>query len=193
MSHPDPAEYLKSGTAFLLEVLAPYGFVFNFKADGLSSGGHFAWGEFVRGDRRLEVHYRQSLGGVVYHANSAQVTHKPYMRRLGVWEHCKYPGFSLEPMQAFRDLAHDLTLTHDFLTGDASTLQAAAISERICLAEESELHMANLQAREIERMRILFKEGKYTQVIAAFEQLQFPHLLTDAQLRLVQIARKRDS
>jgi hypothetical protein len=36
-------------------LLSPYGFVLMFREEGRGAGGVFAWGEFVRGDRRLEV------------------------------------------------------------------------------------------------------------------------------------------
>lgn len=63
-----PREVLERGVAILDSVLAPAGFRFVLREEGRGSGGDFAWGEYVRGERRLELHYRYSLGNVVYHA-----------------------------------------------------------------------------------------------------------------------------
>ena len=75
-------------------VLSPHGFRFEFRDAGKGAGGFFAWGEFVRRDRRLELHYRLSLGLVMYHALGKKVSHEAYMRELGRWENHRYPGFS---------------------------------------------------------------------------------------------------
>ncbi len=65
--------------------------------------------EYVRGDRRLELHFRHSLGLVAYHVGEEALTHEDYMRAvLGPRRENKYPGFSSDPLDAFRDLAHDL-------------------------------------------------------------------------------------
>jgi len=123
----NPEQALLTGARILETVLAPNGFQFPIGGEGLGSGGRFAWGEFVRDDRNLELHFRQSLGLVRYHVGDHSAGHESYMRELGVSEQCKYPGFSSDPMNAFLSLARDLAFADDFLTGDALILRRAAL------------------------------------------------------------------
>jgi hypothetical protein len=67
-------------------VLLQYGSVFEFREEGEGAMGPFAWGEFVHGDRRLELHYRRGLGLVTYHALAKKATHEAYIKKLGLWE-----------------------------------------------------------------------------------------------------------
>lgn len=57
----DPKTILINGAKILEQVLGPHGFEFRFQSEGQSSGGLFACGQFVRGDRALELHFRYSL------------------------------------------------------------------------------------------------------------------------------------
>lgn len=86
---------------------------------GKSSGGNFASGEYVKGDRRLEIHFRYSLGLVTYHMGDLSLPHQAYMRALlGKSGGNKYPGFSNDPLDGFRHLKHDLeNFCGDFLAG----------------------------------------------------------------------------
>src|SRR5262245_53172019 len=118
----NPRTTLRRGAAILDAVLVPRGFRFEFRGHDLGSGGEFAWGEYVRGDRRLELHFRYSLGLVTYHAAELTLDHSRYMAALGAAERAAYPGFSNDPLAAFRDLAHDLLqfAAADFLDGSAT-------------------------------------------------------------------------
>jgi hypothetical protein len=195
MELPEPRQQLVQGIELLCGPLAPHGFTFALRGEGRGSGGPFAWGEFVRADRRLVLHYRNSLGEVTYHAGSVVVGHVSYMRSLGVLENCRYPGFSREPLQVFRDLAHDLRFADDFLHGDASILVTASTQEKVKSDSESERVMADYsgQTKVLAKMREDFIAGKYRAVVAAYEELPLPHLLTDAQIKLVQLARAKDA
>jgi hypothetical protein len=62
----------------------------------------------VRGERKLELHFRHSLGLVTYHLGAVSVPYEEYMRAARAEGDRRYPGFSDDPLQAFRDLAHDL-------------------------------------------------------------------------------------
>lgn len=190
---PQPKESLLAGVEIVKPVLAPYGFAFELRAETQGSGGHFAWGEFIRGDRRLELHYRSSLGQVVYHAAGKKVTHEAYMRELSVWGRNRYPGFSSEYLQVFHDLVHDLSFAQDFTSGAATVLLAAAHKDAIAGSARSENLTAGYvgDTRKTETLRELFREKRYAEVVAIFDKLQSPHLLSDAQLRLVQLARER--
>jgi hypothetical protein len=193
MNTPSPRDSLFAGVEILSAVLLPHGFVFAFRDEGHGSGGSSARGEYVRADRRLQLHYRHSLGEVAYHAAGRKATHESYMRELGAWSQCRYPGFSSQYLQVFHALAHDLGFADDFLTGSASILLSAALRESAANAERSEQLTAGYvgDTQNVEKMHTLFKAKRYAEVLAIFNSLRSPHLLSDAQLRLVQLARER--
>jgi len=102
------------------------GFEWRQGAFGNGSGGPFASGEYVRGDRRLELHFRYSLGMVTYHIGNLALSHEQFMRHTGHRLEAKYPGFSKDPIHAFRDLAEDLSrFGGDFLKGNGAEFRAA--------------------------------------------------------------------
>lgn len=104
-----PSVVLECGQEILEPVLQPHGFAFAARAQGKSSGGEFASGAFVRGDRRLELHFRHSLGMVTYHVGLTSVAHEHLMRAiLGSAGGNEYPGYSTNPLDGFRHLRHDL-------------------------------------------------------------------------------------
>jgi hypothetical protein len=139
----DPKEALFEGVKIVGPLMASNGFTFHFRDEGSGSGGKFAWGEFVRKDRRLELHFRHSLGLVRYHVRKASVSHEAYMRELGVWAQCRYPGFSDNPMDAFHDLAHDLQFAGDFLSGRGESVGRAFAMEKIDASSRKAEHMAD--------------------------------------------------
>jgi len=117
---------LDLGRQLLAPTLESHGFAWVPGSAGKGSGGHFASGAYVRGDRRLELHVRFSLGSVTYHLGSVSISHDDFMRYTGRGHDAKYPGFSSDPLDAFRDLASDLaSFGGDFLSGDGSQLVAA--------------------------------------------------------------------
>jgi hypothetical protein len=115
-----PSEILREGRAALDPVLEAHGFSFKEGPAGSSSGGPFASGTFVKGDRSLEIHFRFSLGLVTYHFGRSSVDHESYMRAvLGKAGGNRYPGFSDDPLSAFKNLAYDLeNFATAFLNGD---------------------------------------------------------------------------
>ena len=122
-------DLLERGVAELAGVLGPAGFEFIETDDGASNGGSFASGEFLRGDRRLELHVRSSLSLVRYHFGEASVSHDELVRGVrgveGVAEEGQYPGFSEDPMAGFRHLRHDLERFGGiFLRGGAKAFRA---------------------------------------------------------------------
>src|SRR6266404_602801 len=58
----DPKRQLLAGVRILDEVMRRHGFEFGFENEGRGSGGRFANGSYYRDDRRLELHFRGSLG-----------------------------------------------------------------------------------------------------------------------------------
>ena len=121
-----PTDVLRAGCEILDVVLVPHGFQFALRDAAQSSGGHFAWGDYVRGDRRLELHFRWSLGLVMYHLGDAQVSHVGYVRTVhGVAGGNAYPGFSDDALDGFRHLRHELeTYGHTFLRGTDEELRS---------------------------------------------------------------------
>ena len=102
-----PNECLRKGSAILDPVLCKYGFEFKWGGSGHSSGGPFAFGSFVNGDRRLELHFRHSLGLVEYHFGKLSLDHESYMRVVLPAGGNHYPGFSEKPEAQFEDLKFD--------------------------------------------------------------------------------------
>jgi hypothetical protein len=121
---------LESGAKILDPVLSPHGFRWRTEEEGKGSGGHYARGAFIRGDRRLELHFRWSLGLVTYSMAALVITHVDYMRAAVSSGHeSQYPGFSDEPLDGFRHLAHDvLKFGSVFLTGSDEEFQDLIIA-----------------------------------------------------------------
>jgi len=184
---------LLEGVKFIDEILRPNGFTFLFRAEGKGSGGHFAWGEFVRDNRRLELHFRLNLGLVRYHAGDQSVSHEAYMRELGVADRSQYPTFSDDPKAAFRGLAHDLTLAEDFVTGSASILRKAAAKEEVEAVGRLEAATARYvgDSRGLEELRRFFREGRYNEVLKLAQSLKYPDRMSQSERRMVEIAHAR--
>src|SRR5215470_5045990 len=112
-------EILQAGISILIDVLEKHRFVYVQGQTGKSSGGAFASGFFGRGNRRLELHFRYSLGMVSYHLGDRSISHEAYMWSVIGERHAShYPGFSNDPLDGFRHLRSDLEkYGGDFLHG----------------------------------------------------------------------------
>lgn len=109
----------QAGVAILDPILAPHGYAYEDGVADRGSGGPFARGAFVRGHRRLEFSARFALGEVLYRVGRHALSHEDYMRvAAGRGKH-RYPGFSDDALDGFRDLAADLeAFGQIFLRGD---------------------------------------------------------------------------
>jgi hypothetical protein len=126
LTETDVVEIVRAGTAMLNALLARYGFSQAPIKSGIGSGGAFASTGFRRGERRLELHFRYSLGLVQYHLRKVMLRHEDYMWSvLGERWRSHYPGFSDDPLDGFRGLRQDLEeYGQDFLEGsDADFLR----------------------------------------------------------------------
>jgi hypothetical protein len=188
-----PREALLTGAEILGRVLVPNGFEFHLQGEEKGSGGMAAWGEFVRNDRRLELHFRYSLGLVRYHVRRWNASHETYMRELGVWSQCRYPGVSEKPVDRFHDLAHDLKFADDFLTGGAASLKRASAMDAIHVDSRKARDMARYvgDVRKRDDLRDSFQEKRYGDVIKLAKELKYPKLMTQSELKMIEIARKR--
>src|SRR5579859_7549970 len=98
-----PGEILERGCSILDPILLKNGFTRGDVASGKSSGGPSASTIYTNGSRKLELHFRFSLGLVTYHFDSVSLTHEAYMRALlGPRGGNEYPGYSNDPLDAFR-------------------------------------------------------------------------------------------
>lgn len=108
----NPVDVLRDGAGELAAILDQHGFQFVETDSGRGSGGPFAAGEFRRDDRRLELHFRYSLGLVAYHVGTDSLDHADLIRSVSaseaIQESPRYPGFSEDPLDGFRHLRADL-------------------------------------------------------------------------------------
>ena len=87
-------------------LLEPLGYRFEMNETGTSSGGNFAVGRYENGERVIELQVRHELGIVRYVLGETAVTHQHLTACLG--GEAAYPGFSDDPVDAFRHLLDDL-------------------------------------------------------------------------------------
>jgi len=115
-------EIFEKGIESLKSVLSKYGFQFYNGPSGNSSGGSFISGYFETKDRKLELHFRFSLGLVTYHFGDMSVGHEDYMKAVEAEN--KYPGFSDKPKDGFKHLSYDLeNFCSAFLQGDKNRFE----------------------------------------------------------------------
>jgi hypothetical protein len=184
---------LLEGAEILGRILFPNGFKFRFGGEENGSGGKSAWGEFVRKDRRLELHFRRGLGLVRYHIRRWNASHESYMRELEAWPQCRYPGFSEDAIDAFHELAHDLNFAEDFITGRAARLKQAAAMEKISAESRKAQFMAGYvgDTRKREQLRSSFREKRYGDVVNLARALKYPNLMTESERKMVEIAGRK--
>jgi hypothetical protein len=190
-----PTEFLRQGSKILDPVLRPYGFQFTEGSSGIGSGGSFACGDYVFENKRLELHFRYTLGFVTYHLNNYSVSHTAYMRALlGESGGNQYPGFSDDPMNGFRHLAHDLqNFAGDFLFGNGVILVKAAVREAAEIeAQEKDCIIGAVgDVRKREDARNLFFEKKYQEVIKKLEGLKYPEQMTESEKKMLEICKRK--
>jgi len=195
VSMVNPREILRAGCEILNPVMLPHRFTFIEGLSGKGSGGNFASGEYVRNERRLELHFRFSLGLVTYHLSASAVSHLSYMRELlGESGGNQYPGFSDNPLDGFRNLAYDIeNFADDFLNGSGEVLVKAARKEAEYITTQNKLDMTGYvgDTRKREEAHRLFRENKFQGVIENLESLIYPELLKDSEKKILEISKRK--
>jgi hypothetical protein len=131
MATTDVSSTLDAGSEIIYLVVAPHGFRWETMPTHRGHPGDSAGGFFIRDNRRLELHFRWSLGLVIYRLGELALSHDAYMRNTGHKADAHYPGFSSDPLDAFRHLAYDLAhFCSDFLSGSGSAFRTACDLEK---------------------------------------------------------------
>ena len=188
-----PRQLLEEGAKLLEPLMKRHGFSFGLTEDGQGSGGRYAIGVYSRDERKLELHFRTSLGVVTYRDGDDIVSHAGYMSHLAVKE-ASYPGFSDDPLDGFRHLLFDLErFGDDFLAGDAGLMRAAAAAERSRIKQRGRELMISYSgdASTKSRARALFREGRYREVRELYRTLEFPERLSPAERKMFETAETR--
>lgn len=125
------SKILRKGRQLLDPIMEKHGFHWEPGKAVKGSGGYADSGQYVKGNRKLELHFRYSLGLVTYHIGNKSLSHESYMQYSVGKGKAQYPGFSSDPLDGFRHLAHDLQkYGDDFLSGSGEKFQKAAANAR---------------------------------------------------------------
>ena len=193
-----PEQHLLDGVKILSTYLEPLGFHFKLTGTGQSSGGHFAFGQFVSADRQIELHFRWSLGLVTYRVGNVVLGHEDYINLLDKHGQNKYPNFSDEPNDAFKCLKFDLeNLLQDFAENNAIQFRQNApgkvieIAKYQAIKDNADKKIYSGDQRLIDQAKVEFKNGNYLQVDKLKRQIQHPDLLTIIEKKLFELNDKR--
>jgi hypothetical protein len=119
-------EKLKEGRKFIDPIMESNGFHWEAGLAGKSSGGYSDSGYYLKGDRKLELHFRHSLGLVTYYIAEVSLSHEDFMLHVAGKGKYEYPGFSSDPLDGFKHLASDLgNYASDFLSGSGEEFKKA--------------------------------------------------------------------
>jgi hypothetical protein len=191
----NPKVELEAGAKILEPALAPHGFVFAFQDVGHGSGGDYAWGAYVRGDRSLHLHHRWGLGIVEYHIGDLWIGHSAYLNFLSVERQSEFVSLPLESgFERYHALLLDLTrFCGDFVYGPAIdwTLATTAEVQRRHARSEQQHPNAVGDNEKRTRARELFREGRYAKAVDLLESLLCPGRLSRSEIEMLRMARDR--
>lgn len=189
-----PEQQLLDGVKIIATYLEPLGFNFKLIGTGKSSGGHFAYGQFVCGDREIELHFRYSLGLVSYKVGNLVLGHEDYINLLDKHGQNKYPNFSDEPNDAFKCLKFDLeNFLEDFAENNALNFRQKApekvkeIEKHQTIKNKAYKKLYSGDQRIIDKAKVEFKNGNYLQVDNLKSQIQHPDLLTTTERKIFEL------
>ena len=194
-----PEQHLLDGVKILSTYLEPLSFHFKFLGAGQSSGGHFAYGQFICGDREIELHFRFSLGLVTYKAGNLVLSHEHYIDLLNKHGQNKYPNFSDVKNDAFGCLKSDLeNLLKDFTENNASQFRQKAhekikeIEKKQTIKNNADKKIYSGDQRIIDLAKVEFKKGNYSQVEKLKSQIQYLELLTATEKKMFEFNDSRN-
>ena len=198
-----PEQHLSEGVKVLSPYLEPLGFRFELKGTGKSSGGTFAYGHFIkRGrlfgrQRKIELHFRFSLGLVSYTVGDLVLSHQDFVDLLDKHGKNKYPNFSDDPQDAFHCLLWDIkNILNDFTEHKAVIFRQKA-SKRLKeirkgqeAMQQNDLKNSSGDQCLINKASIAFKKGHYREVDRLKQQLKYPALLSRTEQKLFELNNK---
>lgn len=199
-----PEQHLTEGVKILSSYLEPLGFRFELQGTGKSSGGTSAYGHFIKSgglfdrSRKIELHFRYSLGLVSYAVGKLVLSHQDYVDLLGRHGLNKYPNFSDDPQEAFHCLLWDLKhILSDFTECKAIVFRQKAPKRVEEIVEQHEASRLQHQKKSygdqalIEQAAIAFKKGDYQEVDRLKRQLRYPELLSKTEQKLFELNGRR--
>lgn len=195
-----PENYLNDGASILSTYLRPLGFKFEFLGTGNGSGGEYAFGHFIKIGRffsktkRIELHFRGSLGFVTYFNGDLEISHTDYIDLVDKHGQNKYPNFSENPLDAFHCLLWDLqNLLNDFTENNAKVFRqkSSQIKKQQQLLEQARTKDYSGDQNLIKQARIEFRKGNYKEVDKLKHQIKHPELLSDTEKKLFELNDKR--
>ncbi len=199
-----PEQHLLDGVKVLSPYLEPLGFKFQLVETGKGSGGHLAYGHFINSGglfskpKRIELHFRWSLGLVEYFVGDLALSHQDYVDMLGKHGQNKYPNFSDNPQNAFHCLLWDLeNLLNEFTEHDAVVFKQKApdrireIKKQQEISNQADKKKYSGDQRLIDQAKAEFRKGNYVQVDKLKQQLEYPELLTATERKLFQLNDER--
>ena len=193
----DPKSELEAGIVILDPALLPHGFIFHFQNSGRGSGGNFAWGKYVRGDRSLDLHHRWGLGIIQYNIADLSIDHSAYLNSLGVDNESDLLSTPLESgLDRYHALRSDIeNFCSDFVTGPAIEWAAAAkLDGQLRSDRNKRLNAIYVRDdRKRQHARELFRNKRYADVVATLTGLNYPDLLDQSEQQMLEIARKRST
>ena len=184
---------LREGAQLLVDALGGHPFEYREVVSGVGSGGDFVEGRIEAPTRAIEIHFRNTLGLVHYHLRGSSVSHDFYMKHLGVRDRCRYPGYSEDPMEGFRNLAHDIrAFGQDFLGKGDQLVDAARAESEEQAVRGRDLNIGYTGDRRARQdAREAFKAGDYRKTIELLTTLQYPDDLSASEVKLLAMAQKR--
>lgn len=199
-----PEQHLMEGVKILSPYLEPLGFRFELLGTGKSSGGALAYGHFVKSGglfdqvRKIEFHFRYSLGLVSYAVGKQALSHQDYVDLLGQHGQNKYPNFSDDPQESFHCLLWDLQhILNDFTEHKAAIFRQKVPGKLKEIAEQQEALRLQHQKKSsgdqalIEQATIAFRKGDYQEVDRLKRQLMYPALLSKTERKLFELNDER--
>src|ERR1043166_1402075 len=157
---------------------------------GIGSGGTYAHGNFIAGDRIIELHFRYSLL-VYYRVGKIALTHEDYIDLLSKHGQNKYPNFSDDKQESFQCLLSDLkSLLTDFTENNASFVRQNGPAILNEIANKNLLYNRKMSGDLdlIDQAKTEFKKANYSLVNSLKKEIKYPDLLTATEIKMFELS-----